>query len=211
LDYASDLEALSEALEVEQFHIFAHGFGALVAYEYTRRNPERVAGLILVGAWSPLYTQTEDGYDRFDERIAFNQPPSGTAVPNPIPENTATDCRPELLATLPVRFIEVDRQSFPPEIEAITCSNVAKLSTEGELTSLRPDYADVAANFAGRVMYIDGSGNSISIEGVANLFNIDDLEFNIALPGSGFFAWADDPNVRAAFFEDHMTTYFTSL
>jgi proline iminopeptidase len=46
-----DLEALRRELGIAEWTLLSHGFGAVVALEYTRKNPQRVDGLILVAPW----------------------------------------------------------------------------------------------------------------------------------------------------------------
>ncbi|MDQ8755901.1 alpha/beta hydrolase [Sphingosinicella sp. LHD-64] len=74
-----DLERLRVQLGEERLVLFAHSMGSRLAYEYLRRFPDRVAGLILVGAFPPR------GGGSFD---AINQ------------RGTAMTSRPEVAAVL---------------------------------------------------------------------------------------------------------------
>ena len=47
----ADLEAVREHLGIERLTPLGHGFGALVALEYGRRFPERVARIVTVNPW----------------------------------------------------------------------------------------------------------------------------------------------------------------
>lgn len=47
----ADLEALREYLDVPRLVPLGHGFGALIALEYARRFPERVARVVVVNPW----------------------------------------------------------------------------------------------------------------------------------------------------------------
>lgn len=52
-DLVDDLEKLRTELGEERLLLMAHSMGTRVAYEYLRKYPDRVAGMILVGAFTP--------------------------------------------------------------------------------------------------------------------------------------------------------------
>lgn len=49
-----DLEALRQALGVDQWYVLGHSYGGLIAQWYALRFPERLLGLILVGSSVPV-------------------------------------------------------------------------------------------------------------------------------------------------------------
>ena len=46
---AKDISAVADSLDLDKFILVGHSMGGSAAIEYTRRYPERVAGLLLVG------------------------------------------------------------------------------------------------------------------------------------------------------------------
>ena len=72
-DYAADIEAIREALGVEQIHLFGHSFGGLVSMAYAIRYPERVQSLILFGSAPPSWGVIQNAFARFGQRISALQ------------------------------------------------------------------------------------------------------------------------------------------
>lgn len=60
-----DVEALIEALKVENIKILAHSMGTLAAMEYVKQRPETVSNLVLTGALLP---QSDSLQTNFSER-----------------------------------------------------------------------------------------------------------------------------------------------
>jgi len=65
----TDLEAVADALELDRFPLFALSQGCAVAIEYTRRHPERVSHLILLGGYATGWRHRVDEGEA-DEREA---------------------------------------------------------------------------------------------------------------------------------------------
>jgi proline iminopeptidase len=72
-DYAADVEAIREALDVEQIHVLGHSFGGLVAMAYAVGYPERVSSLILLGSGPPTWGAIQDAFDSFAQRVTVLQ------------------------------------------------------------------------------------------------------------------------------------------
>lgn len=50
--YANDLEAVIDAAGIERFSLFGHSQGGAIAVEYAARHPQRVAHMVLLGAYA---------------------------------------------------------------------------------------------------------------------------------------------------------------
>ena len=72
-DYAADLEAIREALGLEQVHLLGHSFGGLVAMAYAIHYPERARSLVLLGSGPPTWDAILDSFTSFSRRITTLQ------------------------------------------------------------------------------------------------------------------------------------------
>jgi proline iminopeptidase len=68
-DYAADLEAIRQALGVDEVHLLGHSFGALVAMTYATTYPEHTASMILMGGAAPDWAGVQAGMNRFGRRL----------------------------------------------------------------------------------------------------------------------------------------------
>lgn len=93
-DYAADVEAIREALEVEQIHLLGHSFGGLVTMAYATSYPEQVKSLILLGSGPPTWNEIQGAFVSFGQRVAELQ---DTGV---LPQQLGSD----LEAILPAYF-----------------------------------------------------------------------------------------------------------
>lgn len=66
-DFAGDLRALMDALEIERAHVAGHSLGGLVAQSFALDYPERLSKLALI---STVAGRTEDEERRVEERLA---------------------------------------------------------------------------------------------------------------------------------------------
>ncbi len=69
-DYAADIEAVREHLEVERLDVLGHSHGGFVAITWAGNNPERVGRLVLAGT-TPRFTDVIRGLRM--ERVASHQ------------------------------------------------------------------------------------------------------------------------------------------
>lgn len=72
-DYAADVEAVRQALGVEQIHVLGHSFGGLVAMSYAIHYPERAQSLILLGSAPPSWAVIQDAFASFNRRVTALQ------------------------------------------------------------------------------------------------------------------------------------------
>jgi carboxyl-terminal processing protease len=70
LDYVADLEAVREALGVEQVHLLGHSWGGLVAMRYATVHPARVKSLILMGSGAPDWGSFQAAQAHGAQRVA---------------------------------------------------------------------------------------------------------------------------------------------
>lgn len=67
--YAADLEAVRQAIEVKSVHLFGHSWGGIVAQRYASLHPEQVRSLILMGSGPPTRAGTLACQDAILQRI----------------------------------------------------------------------------------------------------------------------------------------------
>jgi pimeloyl-ACP methyl ester carboxylesterase len=71
----NDLELLRRELQVDKLKLVAHSMGAVLAYEYMKKFPEKVDDIVIISGFSPKFPETNsDFYDLFtsqNERAVF--------------------------------------------------------------------------------------------------------------------------------------------
>jgi proline iminopeptidase len=67
--YVADLEAVRQAVGVENVHLLGHSWGGLVAMRYATIHPERVDSIILMGSGAPSRQLAEAGQASRVQRI----------------------------------------------------------------------------------------------------------------------------------------------
>ena len=88
VDYVADIEAIREALGVEQIHLLGHSFGGVLAMDYAIHYSERVRSLILLGSGPPSWEVIQDAFISFGQRVAALQ--AEGHLPQQLDENLET-------------------------------------------------------------------------------------------------------------------------
>jgi pimeloyl-ACP methyl ester carboxylesterase len=68
-EYASDLEAVRQAVGAKKVHIFGHSWGGIIAMCYAASYPQNVRSIILMGSGPPTREATQAGQALLNERI----------------------------------------------------------------------------------------------------------------------------------------------
>jgi len=82
--YAQDLEAVRQAIGVDQVILFGHSWGGILAQRYATLYPEHVASIILMGSGPPTWENKLQCQDALVRRIK-NLIQEGIMVENPEP------------------------------------------------------------------------------------------------------------------------------
>jgi pimeloyl-ACP methyl ester carboxylesterase len=112
--YASDIDAVLEALAVKRVILMGHSWGSVPALGYATLHPDRVATLILAGAGEPSYEQDQRTAPAMMARIQHLQEQG--IIPKQLPAMTGPDCMPFVHVILPAEFIDPRNpatKSFP--------------------------------------------------------------------------------------------------
>lgn len=115
----ADLEGLREALDIEEWHVYGHSYGGIVAQQYTLSYPEHVKSLILSNTMHSG-DMWQHGCDNFYNEIKNQYPEAWQDI-----QKTANDNR-------RLMFPEVPNVSVPtmPLIYFYDVSNLKKLRTD---------------------------------------------------------------------------------
>ena len=98
-DFSADLLAFLDALDVERAIIVGHSMGSLVAQRFAIDHPERVQGLVLVGAFACL--QRNPAHDEKWERSLWR-------LQDPVPSTFAREFQQSTIAQLlPQPFLDM--------------------------------------------------------------------------------------------------------
>ena len=68
-NYAIDVEAIRQALDVDRVHLFGHSFGGVVAMQYAVLFPEHVESMIFFGGGPPTWDQIQASQMNFLQRV----------------------------------------------------------------------------------------------------------------------------------------------
>lgn len=141
--YADDIDAVLDAIDVEEVDLFGHSWGGIVVLRYASLHPDRVRSVVLMGSGPPTYAQTRQSQDAIARRVA-DLTAQGLIVANPEPSSPAAE-----RGVLPAYFSDPnfwfsdDDPGGAPRIDART-------NEVGELTwaaiagfDLTPDLADL--------------------------------------------------------------------
>jgi len=71
--YIEDLEAVRQAIGVEQVHLFGHSWGGVVAMRYATVYPQKVRSIVLMGSGAPSLQAARDAQAHKSQRIAALQ------------------------------------------------------------------------------------------------------------------------------------------
>lgn len=223
-NYANDVEAVRKKLGADQVHLIAHGFGALVAYEYLRLYPGNAAGLFLINPHTPSVDPNREAIAEISLRIGELQ--SDGLAPSPLPPDDGDSCRPEQAATIRLYFHSWDIKDYvvPQDILDIDCSRSLKLRHEAFLQNSIYDFGAATNAFTGPLLTISGKSDVRNASQhhddiVSKFANARDIDIsyegidgevteqcgpapvcNITPPAAGFFPWYEakedlmDPN-----------------
>ncbi len=75
-DYISDIDAISEYLKIDSFHLFGHSWGGLYAQIYAEARPEKIKSLFLCSPSSgtnETWKKTEKEVMQFNKKNASNK------------------------------------------------------------------------------------------------------------------------------------------
>jgi pimeloyl-ACP methyl ester carboxylesterase/DNA-binding CsgD family transcriptional regulator len=131
--WVRDLEAVVNAIGLQQFSLFANSQGGTVAVAYAVRYPERVSRLLLFGAYARGWLHRELTDEQIEEeQLLVSLMRIGWGRENPAFRQVfATQLRPEATAEELRAFDELMRISTSPE-------NAARLESEMHRTDVRP-------------------------------------------------------------------------
>jgi proline iminopeptidase len=108
--YAQDLDAVRQAIGVEQVILFGHSWGGILAQNYATLYPEHVASIILMGSGPPTWGKMLQCQDALGQRImALIQ--QGIIVENPEPGSPAAE-----RGVLPAYFSDSDFWFSPDDL-----------------------------------------------------------------------------------------------
>ncbi len=96
-DYVADLDAVRQAVGVQEFHILGHSWGGQVAMQYTTVYPQRIKSIILVGSGPPYWQAERAAQASMLQRIQELQ--ERDIIANPLPTGAA-----QMEAILPAYF-----------------------------------------------------------------------------------------------------------
>lgn len=203
-NYANDLEAVRKKMGADRIHMFAHGWGALVAYEYLRLYPQNAAGLMLINAAAPTVAANNEGAAGITLRINYLL--EQNLIANPLPPDDGDSCMPEQAETIRAQFHSWQEEFYevPQTTKDILCSRGMKNTVEGVLISTGYDFAAAANAFTGPLIAIGGRSDprdlSVMHEAIGGMFNnaqqYTDYDCyqntqicDVVVPASGFFPW----------------------
>jgi pimeloyl-ACP methyl ester carboxylesterase len=161
--YAEDLDAVREAIGIDQVHLFGHSWGGIVAMRYATLYPEQVRSILLMGSGPPTRAQTLKCQNALVQRIiALAQ--QGIISENPEPGSSQAErgYLPAYFSDPNFWFSADDPGSGPISDERTTQIN--------DLTWAANDDYDLTADLAGLK------------HPVLNLWGVDDPVQGIANP-----------------------------
>lgn len=157
--HVADVEIVRRSAGAEQVQLVGQSWGGLVAGAYVAAHPERVAGLVLLGAAPPDLPAFESGQEAFARRLRALQ--DRGVIPDPLPSPSAGSCLPALEAVLPVYAAEPARPAEEPP--GTTCTAGTAAATYA--ASIRADVLTAVA--AGLRRY---TGPALVVTGEADPF-----------------------------------------
>lgn len=186
--YVSDLEGLRTALGADRLDVVGHSWGGLVAMAYAVAQPTRVRSLVLVDSVPPRQGDFILGGLVLGERHrALVKQGIVTKV---LPPSDGDDCRPQLLALLPVYFADPAHPAAH-DLAGSTCSLHARNETWFALGEfdLRPGVATLAMP----VLVVQGEGSPFGRamhRAVVAAF-APGIVTEVTLPACGHVPWAE--------------------
>lgn len=152
-DFLGELKAVLQGAEVkEPALLVGHSVGGLVAFEYARRFPERVAGLVLLDSSHPdqssrlsaQATAEQRHKDAEQELQMREQHPERPDLARLLGQGSAV-ARPGALGNLPVTVISRGRTAFSPQQQAPSGMTEAEWQFRaGVWTTLQAEYAETS-------------------------------------------------------------------
>ena len=107
-EYASDLEAVRQAVGARKVHIFGHSWGGIIAMRYAADHPRNVRSIILMASGPPARKATLGGQALLNERIRILHDQGKIVRPQPGNEKDV------IKAILPAYFSDPE---FPVPVE----------------------------------------------------------------------------------------------
>jgi pimeloyl-ACP methyl ester carboxylesterase len=181
-DFSEDVRAFMDALHLPQAVIVGHSMGAIVAQRFAVDHPERLAGLVLLGAFRTLHRSSVI-QEFWDARIATLADPVDPAFAREFQVSTlAREVPPELLATVVDESLEVParvwREAFRGFLEtpdfspALARVRVPTLIAWGDRDSYAPGADQEALRTAvpgARLIVYRGGGHAFHWEDPASV------------------------------------------
>jgi pimeloyl-ACP methyl ester carboxylesterase len=120
-----DLGAVIKAVRADKVHLVGHSWGGLIAMAYAATYPDHIASLTLVSTVPPSRSEAENGTRRFLAKQ--REAAANGIIPQQLPQPTADDCGPAVMATMPVYMADPARFKMTPELERTRCVTRANL------------------------------------------------------------------------------------
>ncbi len=189
--YVADLEAVRADSGADRVVLLAHSWGGLIAWAYIQKHPDRVSGLILVGALAPTKPPNDEARTRLLAKITKLQ--TEGRIPDPLPPPVGDDCMPGVLAVTPAYFHD-PAHAVSEDLKQTTCSQSASNATNEAVFFPGYDYS-AALQFSGRVHIIFGESDPLGVElgkHMQGALQKAATSFDV-LPGAGHSPWFEKP------------------
>jgi pimeloyl-ACP methyl ester carboxylesterase len=179
--YAQDVETIADALDAARFVLVGCSLGGAVAFELWRRSRERIAAMVLVGA----FARYPDG-DRYAEQICAQAAEIGDM-------RAFGELRASKLGLPPARLRETVEQYACKSVECFLASTRATWTG---------DYVNLLASIDVPVLVVHGEHDVVApAERSAEIASGIAGARLIELPGAGHVANADAPDAFNALLE----------
>ena len=190
--YVADLEAVRSDSGADRVALLAHSWGGLIAWAYVLKHPNKVSGLILVGALAPTKPPNDEARSRLLAKIAKLQ--AQGKIPDPLPPPVGDDCMPGVLAVTPAYFHD-PAHSISEDLKQTTCSQSTSNATNESVFFPGYDYSG-ALEYSGRVHIIFGESDPLGVElgkHVQGALEKATTSFDV-LAGTGHSPWFEEPD-----------------
>jgi len=185
LAYVADLEAVREAVGVEQVHVLGHSWGGIVTMRYATVHPQHVRSLILMGSGPPHGQTAQAGQANLGQRIVSLQQQG--LIPSPLPTSGAE----LVLAILPAYFSDPSFE-VPAELKETTFHAEANQQTSSSLGTW--DMTQEVATLTQPVLLLWGEDDPFGLpmaEATKEALSSAQVEF-VLLKGCGHY-WQECP------------------
>jgi pimeloyl-ACP methyl ester carboxylesterase len=176
-DMADDLEAFMDALDLRAAVIVGHSMGSLVAQRFAVDHPQRVAGLVLVGAFRTMH-RDRGMQEYWDTTLATLADPVPVRVAREFQESTIANPVPAYFVDvavneslqLPARVWQavfkgfLDTPDFSAELARVTAPALLVWGDKDSYTGRAAQDALHAVLPASRLIVYEGTGHAVHWE-----------------------------------------------